>query len=675
MKQRPELRGQEMTFRMLTLSTLILVATGNWSLANADLNDLQARQRSLQNVLSKVTPSLVCVQDAFGAGSGVVVSEDGIVLTASHVVDNDGRAPTSLRVIFPDGQRYRAKLLGMNRTADAAMLKITEEPRNGKTFPFVPLGESSKLNQGEWCFAIGHPGGFKDDRPAPVRFGRVLSVGDRTVVSDCAIVLGDSGGPLFDMDGKVIGIHSMITEVIVENRHVAIDVFRRDGDRMEDGESWGRLEARDNDIEETSFFGVVLRWRNFTPEVAHVIAGSPAAKAGIRPGDILTAIDGQRFADSLGMTTLLNELSERQRVEVMVERIGDQKKLPLTIGIRPSRKELRGRRDRVTAIDDDHRRELKTQLTSLRHVGPFEKRSQEVMAEYQEVLNGQQGTVVEFRGFGPTLALGAVMSSDGYIMTKASELSGIIEPECVLYDGRRLTIEEVAVDRAYDLMLVKVDANNLTPVKWGSRTVDKGTLLITPDARSVPLRPGVLSVSERNLPNSKKGFLGVQMRTAGSGPVLIEKVVRGGAAERVRLRAGDVVHSIDGADVFGSDDMSRKIGAIPPNSKIQIRFERDKMIRTVEVALTPRFVAPRGEQMLERYSENDGKYASLHHSGFPKVLEHDSDLFPNQCGGPLYDLQGKAVGLNIARVARVSSYAIPAKDVLDVYRRMRREGK
>ena len=76
--------------------------------------------------------------------------------------------------------------------------------------------------------------------------------------------------------------------------------------------------------------------------------------------------------------------------------------------------------------------------------------------------------------------------------------------------------------------------------------------------------------------------------------------------------------------------------------------------------------------MLELYSNDDGKYASVHSSGFPRVIEHDSDLFPNQCGGPLYDLNGKAIGLNIARVARVSSYAIPAQDVLDVYRKLRR---
>lgn len=662
-----------MTFRMLTLITMLLVATESCSPVQADLSDMKAREKTLESVLTKVRPALVCVQDGFGAGSGVVVSEDGIVLTASHVVDSEGRPPSNLRVIFPDGSRYRAKLLGMNRTADAAMLQIVEKPRNGKPFPFVKLGESSKLNQGQWCFAIGHPGGFDRARPAPVRFGRILSVGGRTVVSDCAIVLGDSGGPLFNLQGEVIGIHSMITEVIVENRHVAIDVFRRDGDRMENGESWGRLEARDNDIEETKFFGVILRWRNFTPEVAHVLANSPAEAAGIRPGDILTEVAGQRFADSLGMTTLLNELKARQRIEVVIDRIGDSLTLPLTIGDRPSRRELYRRRDRVTTVDEDHVRELRTQLTSLRNVGPFEKRSQEVMAAYSDALVDQQGTVVEFRGFGPTLALGAVMSSDGYILTKASELSGIVNPECVLYDGRRLQIEEVAVDHTYDLMLVKIDANNLTPVKWESRRkFDAGTLLITPDARSLPMRPGVISVAERKLSNSERGFLGVQMGPSPTGGVLIGEVVRGGAAERGRLQKDDIIRSLNGIDVMGSRDMAARIAALPPNSKVVIRYERDNTIRTLDVVLTPRFVAEPGEQMLERYRENDGKYSSMHHSGFPRVIEHDSDLFPNQCGGPVYDLNGKAVGLNIARVARVSSYAIPAEDVLNVYRRLRR---
>ena len=246
------------------------------SSVQADSSVLTERQTKLDQALKKVTPALVSVQDGFGAGSGVVVSPEGIVLTASHVVEVRRRRNLGITVVFPDGSKYAARHLGMNRNADAAMLKITEPYRNGSEFPYVKLGRSGELQRGDWCFALGHPGGFRKDRPAPVRLGRVLSAGYRTVVSDCAIVLGDSGGPLFDLTGQLIGIHSMITEVIVENRHVAVDVFRRDGDRMEDGESWGRLQANDTDMVETHFVGLVLRWRSFTPEVSNVIRNSPS---------------------------------------------------------------------------------------------------------------------------------------------------------------------------------------------------------------------------------------------------------------------------------------------------------------------------------------------------------------------------------------------------------------
>ncbi|MEZ6132448.1 MAG: trypsin-like peptidase domain-containing protein [Planctomycetaceae bacterium] len=651
---------------------LLLVSVLTCELSLADQATLISRQQQLDAALKKVSPALVCVQDGLGAGSGVVVSADGIVLTASHVVETRGRQPLRLHVLFPDGKEYRADLLGMNRAADAAMLKIREAPPNGREFPHVKLGESSKLERGDWCFALGHPGGFKPDRPAPVRLGRVLSVGDLTVVSDCAIVLGDSGGPLFDMNGQVIGIHSMITEVIVENRHVAVDVFRRDGDRMEKGESWGRLEARDNDLAETGFMGVTLRWRSFTAEVAHVIRDSPADRAGIRSGDVLLRIADQRFADPLGLSTLLNHLDENRQTTVLVDRIGREITLNMTTGRRPSREELMARTDRVTAIDDDHLNELEQQLTSLRRVGPFEKRSIEEMARFEPVLAGAERSVVEFREFARTLTLGAVMSSDGYILTKASELNDAIDPECILSSGRRLKFRKVAVDRAFDLMLVKVDAKDLVPVQWSETPAPAGRIVVTTDSRGTPLLPGVISVATRKLPTATRGFLGVRLapisRPTGVG---IEGVVPGGAAESADIRKGDIVLAVNDVEVRGSADMSNRISRLPPNSKVTLKIERSGAIRYVTVDLTSRFLTD--DSLLPRYqdSENLGKIVSNHNSGFPEVLEHDTDLYPNQCGGPLYDVTGKAVGLNIARSARITSYAVPASAVRTVYQSLR----
>lgn len=654
---------------------LLFATSANAQLVSTDNADLIARQKYLNAALKKVSPALVSVQDGMGAGSGVVVSEDGIVLTASHVVDTRS-SRGRLQVVFPDGSTYRADLLGTNRSADAAMLKIRDAPRNGNTFPYARLGESSKLERGEWCFALGHPGGFKPERPAPVRLGRVLSVGHRTIVSDCAIVLGDSGGPLFDMEGQVIGIHSMITEVIVENRHVAIDVFRRDGDRMENRESWGRLQARDDDLIETSLFGVILRWRSFIPVVSHVIPDSPADRAGLRSGDTLLAIANQRFADPLGLNNLLLQVAEDQSIDVDIQRLGRTRELRLTTGRKPSREELRSRRGKPVMIDREEAEELKQQLTAFRRPGNFEKRTPEEMIRFNSVVRNGRGSVVSFRRLlGRTIALGAVMSSDGYILTKASELEDEIDPDCILASGKRVKFRQVAIDRSFDLMLVKVEATGLHPVEWASKSdPEPGAIVVTTDSKGAPFLPGVISVAARKLESSKRGFLGVVMnwRHRGVG-VAVSEVLPGGAAERAKINAGDTLLSVNGTNVNHPEELAKAIRSLPPNARVTLRYQRENRVKSVTVSLTAQFVADPGDVLLKERYGRDSEFVSKHHTGFPEVLEHDTDLFPEHCGGPLYDLTGKAIGLNIARAARITSYAIPANVIQRVYHDLRAE--
>ncbi len=662
-----------MKHRILLATSLLLAASASTGIVAADNQDLVARQKFLNAALKKVSPALVSVQDGNGAGSGVVVSEDGIVLTASHVVETSRPGRSRLTVVFPDGNTYRADLLGMNRSADAAMLKIRDPNRSGGSFPHVKLGESSKLERGEWCFALGHPGGFKPERPAPVRLGRVLSVGHRTIVSDCAIVLGDSGGPLFDMEGNVIGIHSMITEVIVENRHVAIDVFRRDGDRMENRESWGRLRARDDGLVQTNFFGVMLRWRSFMPMVSNVVPGSPADRAGIKSGDRLLSIARQRFADPLGLNTLLLQIAENQTVDVEVERLGRTRSLRLTTEQKPSRAELRSRRNEPVRIGHEEAEELRNQLTALRKPGQFEKRTTEEMSRFRSVTHNAQGSVVSFRrSLGRTIAFGAIMSSDGYIMTKASELEDEVNPDCILPSGRRSKFRIVGVDRAFDLMLLKVQASGLQPVRWASRdSVQPGTIVVTTNQQGDPFLPGVISVAARKLESSKRGFLGVVMGPVSNGVgVGIKEVLDGGAAERGELKAGDVLLSVNDVTLRGAQHLAETISSFPPNSRITLRMQRGNTVKSVSVLLTPQFVTSEKDVLLDRYDRSNG-FVSTHHTGFPEVLEHDTDLYPNHCGGPLYNISGDAIGLNIARAARITSYAIPASAVTRIYRELK----
>src|SRR5262249_26952523 len=150
--------------------------------------------------LRRVIPCTVAVpfgEDFFN--SGVVISKDGYVLTAGHVIGQAGRKCT---VILSGGKALPAETLGANLAADIGLIKITEK----YTGPWLEIGQSADLKQGDWVIATGHAGGYKQGRSPPVRLGRVLEVASSRIRTDCPIIGGDSGGPLIDMSGKVVGV-------------------------------------------------------------------------------------------------------------------------------------------------------------------------------------------------------------------------------------------------------------------------------------------------------------------------------------------------------------------------------------------------------------------------------------------------------------------------------------
>ena len=643
--------------------------------ARADFVALQTRQELLLQSLEKVQPAVVSVSDGQGFGTGVVVSADGIVLTACHVIDGPRdyhrRIRRRVHVVFPDGMRVACERLGRNRYSDAAMLKITDPPPDGGEFPHVKLGQSSKLFRGDWCFALGHPGGRRDDRPAVVRFGRILSVGDQTLVSDNAIVLGDSGGPLFDLHGRLIGIHSMITRIIVENRHVAIDVWHRDWDRLREGKMWGELHVSDNDLGSSSFLGLGLTWKHYRAQVNRVVADGPADRAGLRSGDALISIDGRRFADRLGLSALLGQLEEQQDIRVGVHRRNRDREFHLMTGTFPDAAEL----EMETEEDLLFQRDYLNQISAERYVGPDEKRAPAILTEYFEATRSTQGGVVQIQDEGGNVCLGTVMTTDGYILTKASEVLRTSSPFCVLPDGSVSSFRRVATDETWDLMLIHVEADEFTSVEWSAEPVNLGCLLITPDGQGRPMRPGVVGVSVRPLETSSQGFLGVRLERSAyrANQVKIVALLPGGAAKRDGLREGDIVLSLNGKDVRDVNDMIDRVRSFAPNTTVDVRILRGDLVHTVKVTLSPRFVTDDRDAPLarDRRSGDRETYVSTHNSGFPEALQHDTDLYPDQCGGPLLDISGMAVGLNIARAARIISYALPASAVQRVFQQLR----
>ena len=151
------------------------------------------------------------------------------------------RPGTKAMITLSDGSMVRATTLGMNRNVDAGLIKIDPNQNDGRPWPHATLGKSENLVPGMWCVATGHPGGYDKSRGPVTRVGRILAVKDGAIVTDCALIGGDSGGPLFDIAGRLIAIHSRIGNDVADNLHVPIDHYGLSWERMRDGEAWGFL--------------------------------------------------------------------------------------------------------------------------------------------------------------------------------------------------------------------------------------------------------------------------------------------------------------------------------------------------------------------------------------------------------------------------------------------------
>jgi serine protease Do len=271
-----------------------------------DLNDLGRLEARVAAASGLALPATVALlSDRTGSsGSGVIVSDDGLILTAAHVV----QGAESMLVVFPDGKQVQSKVLGANYSKDIAMCRITTP---GK-WPAVNMGASKSLEAGDWVVALGHSAGFDPARTPPVRFGRVISKGPGNfLTTDCTLIGGDSGGPLFDLDGRLVGIHSSIGKSLSNNNHAGIDGFREDWDRILAGETWGSLSLNPFANPEMPVLGIGMAMMRGVRGVIveNVVPGSPAAAAGVRTGDVITGIDGSGVRDG---GELLQLLAKRQ---------------------------------------------------------------------------------------------------------------------------------------------------------------------------------------------------------------------------------------------------------------------------------------------------------------------------------------------------------------------------
>jgi len=221
-------------------------------------------------------------------------------------------------------QAVGAYYLGLIRILDKA-------PPGG--WPYCEMGTSSELNAGQWCLAVGHPGGFQRGRTPPVRLGRVLRSSPTALVTDCTIVGGDSGGPLFDMQGRVIGINSRIAMDLATNMHVPIDTFRLDWDSLIKGEVIGSMRERTSRRRRGAEFGAKLDPdpKAIDARIVEVERESPAAKAGLKVGDVILEYNG-REASRNTVRYRLRRARAGDKVKLKVKRGSDVLELEVQFG-------------------------------------------------------------------------------------------------------------------------------------------------------------------------------------------------------------------------------------------------------------------------------------------------------------------------------------------------------
>jgi serine protease Do len=256
--------------------------------------------------------------------------------------------------------------------------------------------------------------------------------------------------------------------------------------------------------------------------------------------------------------------------------------------------------------------------------------------------------------------LGIIVDTEGYILTKASELHGRLTVK--LHDKRLFDAQLIGSDRKTDLAMLKIEADNLTAATWrdAQDVPAVGSLLASAGLETLPLAIGVVSVQPR-LIAAPSGVLGVVLEDSDAAPQ-VREIMTGSGAQKAGLKPGDQILALNGEKMRDRQQLVETIRQFQPGDKLALEIKRGSEQLEVQATLGERPTSPDGDR--RDFQNMLGGPLSERRTGFPLALQHDTVLMPQECGGPLVDLDGRCVGINIARAGRVNSYALPASVVL-----------
>ena len=283
-------------------------------------------------------------------GSGFIISPDGYIVTNNHLIQGaDGTGTVDeVTVTLTNRKEYRARIVGRDRLADLALLKI-----DAQNLPFVNWGNSERARVGDWVIAIGNPYGFGGTVTAGIISAVHRTTGiptipaayDRYIQTDASINVGNSGGPMFDLNGNVIGINSALISPSGTSAGIGLaipaDLARpviealRSGERPQRGYLGVGLQPVEDDI--ASALGLP---KDRGEIVRSVEPGDPAAKAGIQQGDVIVAVNGREVNPDDTVSYMIANSRVGSRIPLQVIRNGQRMTIPVVVGERPTDEQL-----------------------------------------------------------------------------------------------------------------------------------------------------------------------------------------------------------------------------------------------------------------------------------------------------------------------------------------------
>lgn len=306
---------------------------------------------------------------------------------------------------------------------------------------------------------------------------------------------------------------------------------------------------------------------------------------------------------------------------------------------------------------------LKFELPSMRNrtVHSLERQSPVVLSQISQPVHSASVSTVTIFTEDRQVALGTVVQSDGYILTKASEVEKRKSLTCEFQDGTKLSAKLIRTDSVNDLAILKVEAKGLAKINWSDVKLKTGSFVLSPKTSGAVLALGTYSVAPRSTAAGEQAFLGVKPETTLKG-VRVTDINPGSASFEAGLQNGDVITKLGGVAIPDVSALVKSIRDHRPGDTVEVEYLRNGNKGKKKAILEDRVVS--GAQAAQFKMMNRlGAIPSRRDDNFPNVFQHDSPLFPEQCGGPVSDLDGNVIGINIARHGRAATYAIPANHV------------